>query len=349
VAGTCLSTCGDGFCVQACENCTSCPADCGCDDSDPCTFEECTPAGQCEQTGEIDCPTIQCPPNLLFECSEVGPYGDPTTGPCEIGFTVACTEESQPGELPQEQTITRTCTVTNDCDHQSSCEQTIIIDDSEPPVITCPPNLEFECDDIGDFGEPIVTDNCNPNPLVTIEVVETINDCTERPNTAGIGVPPKLTIVRTVTASDGGSTQSAASGGGPNTVQCVQTIDIFDTNPPLLVGCPTEVTACAGSSVVFTPPTCTDPCGSCSVGCVRSDGNPINSPVPPDQTVSVTCTATDECLNEAVCEFPITVSDDPDCVSSIPTVSEWGLAVLTLLLLVGAKLSFGRRTGSVST
>lgn len=36
-----------------------------------------------------------------------------------------------------------------------------------------------------------------------------------------------------------------------------------------------------------------------------------------------------------------------DCIhNSIPAVSEWGLVVLTLLLLTGAKISFGRRPGS---
>jgi hypothetical protein len=33
----------------------------------------------------------------------------------------------------------------------------------------------------------------------------------------------------------------------------------------------------------------------------------------------------------------------PDCQGAIPTVSEWGLVILALLLLVGAKLYFGRR------
>ncbi len=34
----------------------------------------------------------------------------------------------------------------------------------------------------------------------------------------------------------------------------------------------------------------------------------------------------------------------PDCVGAIPTVSEWGLVVLTLLLLISGKLYFGRRS-----
>ncbi len=34
----------------------------------------------------------------------------------------------------------------------------------------------------------------------------------------------------------------------------------------------------------------------------------------------------------------------PDCIEAIPTVSEWGLVVMTLILLTGGKLYFGRRS-----
>jgi len=34
----------------------------------------------------------------------------------------------------------------------------------------------------------------------------------------------------------------------------------------------------------------------------------------------------------------------PECVGQIPTVSEWGLVILALLLLVAGKVYFGRRT-----
>jgi len=36
----------------------------------------------------------------------------------------------------------------------------------------------------------------------------------------------------------------------------------------------------------------------------------------------------------------------PECVGAIPTVSQWGLLVLALLLMVGAKIYFGRRTAT---
>ena len=38
----------------------------------------------------------------------------------------------------------------------------------------------------------------------------------------------------------------------------------------------------------------------------------------------------------------------PDCLGAIPTVSTWGLVVMTLLLLIVWKLRFGRPLGSVA-
>ncbi len=39
----------------------------------------------------------------------------------------------------------------------------------------------------------------------------------------------------------------------------------------------------------------------------------------------------------------LTDSADPDCAGAIPTVSEWGLIAMALLLLAGAKVYFNRR------
>ncbi len=36
----------------------------------------------------------------------------------------------------------------------------------------------------------------------------------------------------------------------------------------------------------------------------------------------------------------------PDCESAIPAASEWGLVVMTLLLLAGIKIKFGGRRAS---
>jgi len=65
---------------------------------------------------------------------------------------------------------------------------------------------------------------------------------------------------------------------------------------------------------------------------------------PTDGTIT-TCVNGDGCCPVGCCGGGISTDDDcpPDCDLGIPTVSEWGLAILTLLLLVSAKLYFHRR------
>jgi hypothetical protein len=62
---------------------------------------------------------------------------------------------------------------------------------------------------------------------------------------------------------------------------------------------------------------------------------------PADATITA-CGPADGCCPNDNCFSDL--DEDVDCpTSAIPTVSEWGLVVLTLLLLVGAKLYFGRQ------
>jgi hypothetical protein len=313
-----------------------------CDDGDPCTMDSCNEKlDQCVH--ECPAPEITCPSDRTFECDAIGDFGTPTINdPCGINTVVECVEQSVPGKLPQDQIITRTCTVTNNCG-SNSCQQRIDVVDTTPPEITCPPDKTFECDAIGDFGDPIVTDNCDPDPEVNVEVETIIGDCRQVPLVAGISVPPKLTVVRTITATDGsGDTFVAATGNTGNTAQCVQRIDIIDTTPPQLFDCPAEITVCQGDPLSFTLPLCSDACGNCTVACERSDGQPLDAPVESD-AVTITCAPTDECLNVGPsCDIPIVVSTTGPCFVVIPTVSEWGMAILALLMLIGGKVYFGR-------
>ena len=316
-----------------------------CADTNPCTLDTCDePTRACRYECEI--PGITCPNDLTFECNTVGPFGDPTiVDTCSVNPIVVCTEISTPGKLPQEQTIIRTCTVTNKCGNTAQCMQRIDIVDTTPPVITCPPACSLECgaalctppncDDASCAcgGEATCVDNC-ATCSVSVTCVVIPQDC-HPGQTAGISPPPKLTVEKTFTASDSAAT--VATGNTGNTAQCVQTIDIVDTRPPTLQNCPAVIETCPGIPLEFTPPTCQDTCGSCAVQCTRSDGQALDSPAFPP--ISITCTATDECGNVSTpCVTPVKLGSCP-----IPTVSQWGLAVLALLLMIGAKIHFGFR------
>jgi hypothetical protein len=51
-------------------------------------------------------------------------------------------------------------------------------------------------------------------------------------------------------------------------------------------------------------------------------------------------------FGENDCACPDQCKADCTCAAPIPTVSEWGLVILALSLLTGAKLRFGRRTAA---
>jgi len=298
-------------------------------------------------------PDITCPPDKVFECDAVGDFGDPTVEDnCSVVPMVVCTEESTPGKLPQERTIIRTCTVTNDCGNTDQCEQRIDIVDTTPPTVTCPPDCTLECGDVQCVppecddptcecgGVATCEDNCSTCTVtVSCEVIP--KDCTVG-QTAGLTPPPKLTVVRTFNGTDAAANATATGDGNNGT--CVQRIEIVDSIPPVLDPgvCSRTISICAGAELDFDPPTCTDTCGTCDVICVRSDGLPFPGPGP-SGPITVTCVASDECVNESSCTINVEISDGEECTKIIPTVSEWGLVILTLMLLTGAKVFFGHR------
>ena len=114
---------------------------------------------------------------------------------------------------------------------------------------------------------------------------------------------------------------------------------------------------------------CTAVTGACCqdpiAGTCLSDVTQAQCPAPGVWTPNSTCTATcaphlGACCNTddgtctdgvllADCQSPLVWTDGASCSTivcesaSIPTVSEWGLVIMTLLLLAGAKVYFGRR------
>jgi hypothetical protein len=338
-----LETCVDGECVDGPDPC---------EDTNPCTLCSCDePTHECRCECEI--PEITCPDDLEFECDDIGPFGDPTiVDNCSVNPGYDCTEVHTPGKLPQEETILRTCTVTNDCGNTAQCEQRIDIVDTTPPEITCPLDCTLECgvanctaptcDDAScECGGPYSCEDTCATCTVTVTCTVTPHSCLPGP-TAGVSPPPKLTVEKTFTGSDGGTTTATGAG---NTHECVQHIDIVDTRPPVLSACPAPIIDAPDCEpLTFVPPTCTDLCGTCNVTCTRSDGLPLTDP-PSSPGITVTCVATDECgTASSPCEFSVTVKRCP-----IPTVSQWGLAILALSLMIGAKIHFGfRRVRQVS-
>jgi hypothetical protein len=97
------------------------------------------------------------------------------------------------------------------------CYQTIVVKDTTPPLICCPPDIILECDqsykDPKVTGEPEVTDRCNDDVQIT------------KSDIVIPGKTPQIKVVkRTWTATDSCGQSSS----------CVQTIKLVDTEPPII-------------------------------------------------------------------------------------------------------------------
>lgn len=194
-----------------------------------------------------------------------------------------------PGTCSNTYAITRTWTVTDDCTNNLVCTQVIQVQDVVPPVINCPANLVIACDQPPAppvTGVPVVTDACDPNPVVIFSDAVIPGAC-----------PQNSTVLRTWQATD-------ACG---NTAICSQTIIIVDNAPPAIT-CPANVTVECGSPIdpaALGTATALDNC-SLNLTIGNTDG-PVTGVWP--RQFERTWTVTDECGNLATCVQAITVED----------------------------------------
>src|SRR5687767_13926099 len=233
--------------------------------------DSCGNTGQCVQTFIIDDvtpPVITCPGNVTGECSgNIPPAfttlatfiagGGTASDNCALNASSFSMTQTDNGTCPR--TITRTYQIADSCGNTGQCVQTIIIDDTMAPVITCPPNVNQECSGtippafstLAAFvaGGGTVSDNCALDAS-SFSVTESES-----------GVCPR-TITRTY--------QIADSCG--NTGQCVQMIIIDDTTPPLIT-CPGDIN---GECVADIPPAFTTLASFIAGGGTASDNCALN-------------------------------------------------------------------------
>ncbi|MEM7394930.1 MAG: hypothetical protein AAF492_21570, partial [Verrucomicrobiota bacterium] len=113
-------------------------------------IDSCGNSNSCTQIIVVDdttAPNIVCPPDLTLECGEdTGTHrtGEATaTDNCDTNVLIFYTE-SITGNWPQ--VMTRIWSAIDDCNNQTQCVQTIIIDDTIAPTFTTvPPDLTLEC------------------------------------------------------------------------------------------------------------------------------------------------------------------------------------------------------------
>ena len=247
---------------------------------------------------EITCPVDMTVGNDLGNCDAVVNYTAPAgTDNCGNPTTV------QTGGLGDGDTFpfgnnTETYTTTDAAGNTSSCSFTITVNDTEAPVISCPPDMTISndlgnCDALVSYSVPTGTDNCG-NPVIV--------------QTGGLGdggTFPLGSNVETYTATD-------AVG---NTSSCSFTITVKDVDPPVFA-CPTGNvvrTTDLGMCDHLAVDQDLDPAVSdCSILTLTNDYNQSSSldgAVFSKGRTQVTWTATDASGNSTACTYNIRIND----------------------------------------
>ena len=261
------------------------------------------------EVNDTEPPVITCPAGVTVECDRsiaVADIGMATaTDNCNTATIITFADVSDQGTAgcgQYEYTITRTWTASDLNNNSTNCIQTIMVDDSTPPVITCPASLTIECDadtSPANTGMASGMDNCSG----TDEVVITFSDVSNQ-GTAGCSQYEYM-ITRTWTATD-------ACG---NVSDCVQIITVEDTNPPVIT-CPANVTVECDQP---TDPGATGMATATGDNCAADNEltivfSDVSTQAPAgcgndNYTITRTWTASDPCGNTSQCVQIITVED----------------------------------------
>ena len=268
----------------------------------------------CQQAVTVNdttAPTITCPANITTgndagQCSATVDPGTATaTDNCDSSPTVTGTRsDGQALNAPYPKGTTTITWTASDGTNSTSCTQTVTVNDTENPTITCPANIT-QANDPGSCsasinpGTATATDNCG-NP--------TVNGT--RSDGQALNAPyPVGTTTITWTATDGSNNSSS----------CTQTITVNDTENPTITA-PPNVTAYTGpgatscdtvvSNATLGTASANDNCPGVTVSRSPS-GNTF-----PVGTTTVTWTATDAHGNTATATQTVTVND-----TTAPTVT----------------------------
>ncbi len=244
-------------------------------------------------------PTINCPANITTsndagQCfATVNPGTATATDNCDTTPTITGTRsdsQSLNASYPKG-TTTITWRATDDAGNYSECQQTVTVNDTESPTISCPANITKNndpgiCGAVVTYSTPVGQDNC---PGATTA------------QTAGLpsgSTFPVGTTTNTFEVTD-------ASG---NKTSCSFTVTVNDAENPV-ISCPSsqtlEPTCPSGAVGNWTPPVGTDNCPGAVT--TRTAGPAPGSTFAAGTTTTITYTVNDAHGHSVSCSFTVTV------------------------------------------
>ncbi|WP_418639027.1 DUF7507 domain-containing protein [Winogradskyella sp.] len=258
-------------------------------------------------------PTFSVPNDITIECdadaTDLTITGDVTdeADNCSTGLDAIFTDSVADGSCPGTSIITRTWSLTDDCDNTTTFVQTITIQDSTPPTFSVPADITIECDadatDLSLTGDVTdVTDNCSS------ELEATYTD-----SVAEGSCPSASIITRTWSLTDDCD----------NTTTAIQTITVQDTTVPTF-SVPADITVECDIDITDVTLTgdVTDESDNCATAleAVFTDSTAEGN-CPNESLITRTWSLTDDCDNTTTFVQTITVVDTtaPSFNETLPT------------------------------
>ncbi|MCK4679030.1 MAG: HYR domain-containing protein, partial [Bacteroidales bacterium] len=227
--------------------------------------DSCDNTAECQHiimVNDVTPPTITCPGDTTVECfiDVPIPYADLSlfllaggTANDNCGVELfAFVSETHYGNCPT--IITRTYQVSDSCGNIAECEQSIYVNDTTPPEIYCPDDInayvtEDSCETFVNIPLPMFTDNCGVDSVY--------NSQTGELNASTIYQVGTTTVTWYAVDSCG------------NMDSCSMSVFVQDTINPI-IDCPDDTTAFASAdscsaNLILPPPAYSDNCGVDSV------------------------------------------------------------------------------------
>ena len=268
---------------------------------------------------DISVPSFTVPTNIeIFTDATCAYNADPSvTGDvtdeadnCDITLNATYNDVTVDGPCAGSKVITRTWTLTDDCNNTTTHVQTITVSDNTAPTFTVPANIEIFTDATCAYNaDPSVTgdvtdeaDNCD------ITLNATYNDVTVDGPCAGSKV-----ITRTWTLTDDCN----------NTTTHVQTITVSDnTAPTFTVPANIEIftdATCAYNADPSVTGDVTDEADNCDITLNATYNDvTVDGPCAGSKVITRTWTLTDDCNNTTTHVQTITVSDNTAPTFTVP-------------------------------